>query len=110
MTTDTPRKPNQTEDIAKLREEIGTLRMLLDDMRQRTELTNVLDNGLAALNDKLAPLSSFLRRGEPLTPDESATLKAIRASLRSPDYTDLEEPLVIGGDRQSPATTGGKPS
>jgi hypothetical protein len=117
MTTDTPGKPTQTDDITKLREEVSTLRMLLDDVRQRTSLEHVLGNGLlalndrlaplASLNDKLAPLSSLFNRGAALTAAESKALRDIRKSLASPDYSDLEAPLDIVGDVRPPGTMGG---
>jgi hypothetical protein len=110
MTTDRPGEPTQTNEITTLRAEIADLRILLNDMSQRTTLANVLDNGLSALNDKLAPLSSLLNRGGKLSDAESKTLRAIRLSLASPDYTELEAPLVGVDDGKPPYTTGGKAS
>jgi hypothetical protein len=110
MVTETSGRSPQSRDIARLQEDVSDLRMLIDDMRQRSALEHVLDRGLSDLNDKLAPLSSLLNRGGKLSDAETRTLKAIRMSLASPDYTELEATLVGVDDGKSPNSTGGRAS
>lgn len=78
-----------------LNDQMSEMKKTLDGLLQAQTLEAALQNGVKGIVEMLEPLRSLRPERTKLTNDEAKVLKSIRATLKRPDFSDLETGLDL---------------